>query len=330
MKILMTWEMDSNNIHLHHLRLIAHGLRQRYENLHIILASTQPIQAADASWANEVFLTSRVQFKHEHGATGLLANLCQLGWVAPDLRPWAFTSWSQLFRETQPDLVIAEASPGALLSAVLEDIPVIQSSNGLYMTGKEDMIESDVFPEFQQWLWHLTGKSYGQLMNKPGLSFCPSTVDSEKPGLVFNVSPARWPWEEELPVFDEDVIILASPGELNETARQLAELGLTSRRIDQHRQPFTPSKNQILIGRYDRYSISVAAQFGSLYLGCKPLEKESGWAARCDAKKLSYRAESPDVMSMILSSIQLNKVRVQPVAGSYVEIGVALGYMMPR
>lgn len=323
MKILMTWEMDSDPIHLHHLRLIAHALRAKHPFCHIVLACTQALVASDMTGFDDVFVTSRIQFKHSNEATGVLANLSSLGWTAPDLRPMAFGAWSQLFREIKPDFIVAEASPGALLSAVLEGIPVIQSGNGQYQVTQDELVLNEHFPEFQAWLWRITGKTYAQLLSKPGLIFAPRSVDVARPGMVFNVNPSQWPHNEQT-LEHPDALIYDSHERFSGVHHLLAESGLSSFRLDPG-VAIGLDKVRLVIGAYDRFSVSLAAAVGALYMGTSLPVKDALWAERCQAKKLAYPIGDLDSLGVMLQGIKRGVKK----EGEFLDLDVAISYLLP-
>lgn len=328
MKILMTWEMGADTAHLDHLKLMAIALRQREERVHITLATTQALPKDSARWADDIYVTGRVQLKHPASSAGIMQHLHQLGWTSPDLRQSIFSTWSQIFNHVKPEVVIAEASPGALLTAILHEIPVIQTGYGSFLLSDIDMVEHGDFPEFQQWLWSLTGRRLGALMNKPGLSFLPPGTDLKRPSLIMSVNPAVWPDISDLPLYDEDVLWRFCGQNQNEIGPLLAQLGYSSRQIGLV-DPCQLRPGQFMMGRYETLSICQAYASGSLYLGLTPEIKNEQVALKCDIKKISYRIDNEEELSMILDSAKSRR-GLQPLrSDTFIEMDVALKYLIP-
>lgn len=332
MKILMAWELDSDISHIHHLRLISHYLREMIPDCHITLACTQSIEPEHKLYFDDIFVTNRIQLKHPSEATGVILGLSSLGWIAPDLRQPAFSSWSKLYKKVKPDLVIAESSPGAILSAILEEIPVIQSSNGKNQVTKEDLELNEYFPEFQIWLWSLIGQTYAQALNKPGLVFCPKSIDDERSGLIFNVNPAKWPWED-TPRGSQEAVIYSnvdgsggSYSDINGAEgiqKTLAENGITSiivNKID----PVNTDHTKLIIGGFDKFSMSLAASIGAPYLGLNSNNRVSESAIRAIRNKSAYSFSSTSDLELIINSVR----GVAPRVGEFTEIPVALSHLV--
>jgi hypothetical protein len=323
MKILFTWEMGSSSIHLHHIKLLAHALRRNRPGCKLMLASTQALTPENAQGFDEVYVTSRLHFKHASEATGTLSALSQLGWTAPDLRQTAFSNWAQLYRQINPDVVIAEASPGACLSAVLEGIPVIQTSNGNYQVSQDELSLNEHFPEFQSWLWCLTGRTYAQLLSQPGIVFAPRAADVSRPGLVFHANPAQWLNAPQEP--HAQVLIFDDQGEYLELPHLLAEDGISSLKTSGH-SPLDLTGVAAVFGHFDPYSVSVAITAGALYLGRNPQGKHSDFAQRCISQKLAFSMPDPQTaVHLVLAQ--------SPKGGShreFLDTTTALSYLLPK
>ena len=323
MKILFTWELGSSPVHLHHMNIIAHALRRKVPGCKLVLASTQPLSASQALPFDEVFVTNRLQFKHSNDATGTLSALNHLGWTTPELRSLAFSGWAQLYRQQKPDLVITEASPGALLSAVLEGIPVIQSSNGQYQVSQEEQALNEHFPEFQQWLWCLTGRTYAQLLAQPGMVFAPRSADVTRPGMIFHVNPAQWTQEyTQMP--SVQALIYDDHGDFQELPRVLAEEGISSLRAGLTEAVNTVSVAAVF-GHFDPYSVSVAVSCGALYFGKTPSPKHEAFAERCLAQKIAHTLPDEQALAVLIDS------HVQaPRAHEFLGVEQALSYLLPK
>lgn len=329
MKILLTWELDADPAHLHYLKLIAGALRAQHVRVSIILATNQPVLAKDVEWADEVYLTSRVKFKHANAATGVLASLNQLGWTAPDLRSFVFSGWAQLYRELKPDAIVAHSSPGALLSAVLEEIPVIQSSHGFHMVSTLDEGQTHLFPELHAWIEMVANTSLVQLLARPGIVFSPSVADLPRMGLVFHCSGAQWPWQS-AQRYEEPVML--APGSYS-TARVrslLAEAGIQTRVIDPS-QGYQVHQGQLLLGDYHRQSVCAAVQAGTVYAGIDPSERDKDFALRCDKGRISVRLGALgdtgviEAVDMLLANAQRH--RPESAVASFSELPIAISML---
>jgi len=323
MKILFTWELGTSPVHLHHIKLLARALRDAKPGSRLILASTQPLAPEHALYFDEVFVTNRLQFKHSTEATGTLAALSHLGWTAPELRALAFSGWAQLYRQIKPNLVIAEASPGALLSAVLEGIPAIQSSNGHYQVSQDELALNEHFPEFQQWLWCLTGRTYAQLLSQPGVVFAPRSSDLARPGMVFNVSPViSGHYDGSLP--SAPALIYDEHESFAGLHQVLAEDGISSLRATVA-EPVNTQLVKAVFGHFDPYSVSVAISCGALYFGKDPQPRHADFAKRCLAQKLAFHMPDESAMAVLIESHQ-QTVR----AHEFLDLGKSLGYLLPK
>lgn len=323
MKILFTWEMGSSSIHLHHIRLLAHALRLSKPGCKLMLASTQALTPENTQGFDEVYVTSRLQFKHASEASGTLAALSQLGWTAPDLRQTAFSNWAQLYRQINPDMVIAEASPGACLSAVLEGIPVMQTSNGHYQVSQDELSLNEHFPEFQSWLWCLTGRTYAQLLSQPGIVFAPRSADVIRPGLVFHANPAQWVTAPQEP--QAQVLIFDDQGDYTDLPHILAEDGISSLKTSGH-SPIDLTSVTAVFGHFDPYSVSVAITAGALYLGKNPQGKHSDFAQRCISQKLAFSMPDPQTAVHLVSAKSAKSARPH----EFLDIMTALSYLLPK
>lgn len=323
MKILFTWELGSSPVHLHHIQVLASALRGAVPGCHLTLACTQPLSAAQTHAFDEVFVTNRLQFKHNNESTGTLSALSQLGWTAPELRALAFSGWAQLYRQIKPDLIVAEASPGALLSAVLEEIPVIQSSNGQYQVSQDELALNEHFPEFQQWLWCLTGRTYAQLLSQPGIVFAPRKADLARPGMVFHVNPAQWPQEvAQLP--SAQALIYGDHGTFSELHQVLAEDGISSFQTAVA-DPINTQAVKAVFGHFDPFSISVAVSCGALYFGKDPQGRHEEFAQRCLAQKIAFHMPDDQAIAVLIDNHQ-NAPRTH----EFLDVEKALAYLLPK
>lgn len=303
MKILMIWEMDSDLVHLHHLRMVADSLRRSVQGVHITLAVSQPYPAGAVSWADTVFATSGVKLKHEVRNPGVLGHLANLGWVGVEMRQTVFRQWASLLRTVKPDLVVCESAPGALLATTLHEIPCISSSNGYGQVACNDMGANEDYPEFQDWLWRITGLSYAQLLARPGLVFCPRSVDVERPGLVVHVNPCQWPWEPHPEIASG--VILTTHTEDEELLGAIKASGCRRNQL----APFAAIRNsqvRLVVGNYDPYSFSMAASMGCAYLGARnPHSRDKEVSERIAGAKRTITQEELTLASSFLGELAL-------------------------
>lgn len=272
MRVLCTWELGASAESMLQLRRCAQALREHFEGVEIILATEQDIAGADVSWADRYFSAPSVRVRTTRKGLGYWRHFHAAGWTAPAVRQSIYSNWSLVFREFKPDLVLACASPSALLVSVLEDVRVIQVGNGMHMPTDSDWPSDAPFPEFLHWLHFVTGRTLNELLNKPGLVFNARALDKKRNGLFFHVDPLPETHErldaDVLAVWDDrhylsdalrergkslwgDRFLMVSP------ARAWKERITTSRL----------SPEGLLIGHYDPYWLTRSLSAGLPYMG---------------------------------------------------------------
>lgn len=131
-KILLSWELGANFGHLTRLMPIAERLRQLGHQLFFAVRDTE---VAAALLEPQEFPFTQAPFWH--GRSCLSAppiNYAELliveGYCQRDGLSGMLRSWLSLFRIFQPDVVVADYSPTALLAARIAEIPAVCVDNG--------------------------------------------------------------------------------------------------------------------------------------------------------------------------------------------------------
>lgn len=169
------------------LRACASALRERFAGVEVLLATNVNVGDVDLSWADKVFTALAVKVRSSHAAEGAWKHLHGAGWTDPEVRKTVFLSWSLLLREVKPDWVVTSGAQSAMLVSVLEEVPVIQVGGGNAIIEPRDWPKSEAFPELEDWLYYVTGKTAGQLLDKPGLVFGAHSLEPERQGLLLSV-----------------------------------------------------------------------------------------------------------------------------------------------
>jgi hypothetical protein len=82
---------------------------------------------------------------------------------------------------------------------------------------------------------------------------------------------------------------------------------------------------KLVIGGYDRFSISVATSAGSLYMGTSSASKDRAWVERCHAKKIAYPINDVDSLGVMLQGLKRG-VRKE---GEFLDLSRAISYLLP-
>lgn len=187
MRVLFIYEQGPVQEAFSQLKMCASSLRARFEGIEVILATNSNVDGADLSWADKVFTTLAIKVKSTHPAEGAWKHLHGAGWTDPEVRKTVYVSWSQLLREFKPDWVVTSGAQSAMLVSVFEEIPVIQVGSGNMIFEPKDWPVSIVFPELEDWLYHVSGLTAGQLLDKPGLVFGARALEPQRDGLLLSV-----------------------------------------------------------------------------------------------------------------------------------------------
>ncbi|MDI1278936.1 nucleotide disphospho-sugar-binding domain-containing protein [Methylobacter sp.] len=130
-RIFISWELGANFGHLTRLMPIAEQLRHKHE----LFFAVRDTEVAAALLEPQGFLFTQAPFWH--GRACLSAppiNYAELliaeGYCQQDGLSGMLRSWLSLFRIFQPDVVVADYSPTALLAAHIAKIPAVCIDNG--------------------------------------------------------------------------------------------------------------------------------------------------------------------------------------------------------
>lgn len=187
MRVLFIYEQGPVHEAFSQLRLCASALRERFEGVEVIVATNGNVEGVDLSWADKVFSTLAIKVKTSHPAEGAWKHLHGAGWTDPEVRKTVYVSWSMLLRELKPDWVVTSGAQSAMLVSVFEEVPVIQVGAGNMIFEPKDWPESGIFPELEDWLYHVSGLTAGQLLDKPGLVFGARALEPQRAGLLLSV-----------------------------------------------------------------------------------------------------------------------------------------------
>lgn len=131
-RILLAWELGLNFGHL--ARLVPPGLRLKARG-HMVLAAVRDPQAAaivlepaKIPFVQAPRLGQGIRLSRPPGA--YVDILLAEGWLDRDAMRGLVQGWLNLFRMFQPDLVVLDHSPTALLSAHIANIPAMVIGNG--------------------------------------------------------------------------------------------------------------------------------------------------------------------------------------------------------
>ena len=188
MRVLFIYEQGQPLQAIHQLQCCAKAIRERFEGARIIFATNNSIPDVDVSWADKVYSTIAVKVQTNHEADGPWKYLHSAGWTDPNVRQTVYQSWSMLIRKLKPDCIVASGAQSAMLVAVLEGIRVIQVGDSQLVADVKDWPEISNFPELEHWLYHITGKTAGQLLDKPGVVFGAKDLDRDRSGLILRAA----------------------------------------------------------------------------------------------------------------------------------------------
>jgi hypothetical protein len=189
MRVLFIYEQGPAQQSLHQLKCCAQALRAQFEGVRIILATNNNLPDVDLTWVDKVYSTVTVKIQTNHVAEGPWRHLHNAGWTDPTLRQTIYQSWSVLLRKLKPDAIVASGAHSAMLVAVLENIRVIQVGDSQLIADVKDWPKESSFPELEHWLHNITGRTAGQLIDKPGVVFAAKSLDRDRTGLILRVAP---------------------------------------------------------------------------------------------------------------------------------------------
>jgi hypothetical protein len=189
MRVLFIYEQGPALPSLHQLKCCAQALRAQFEGVRIILATNNNLPDVDLTWVDKVYSTVAVKIQTKHVAEGPWRYLHNAGWTDPNVRQTIYQSWSVLLRKLKPDAVVASGAHSAMLVAVLENFKVIQVGDSQLIADVKDWPKESSFPELEHWLYHITGRTAGQLIDKPGVVFAAKCLDRDRSGLILRVAP---------------------------------------------------------------------------------------------------------------------------------------------
>lgn len=304
MKILFTWELGSSPETLWCMGRLARTLKSEYPHCKIALACVNPIDRSAVPWATKVFASSKLAFRHEATSEGVAYQLHHLGWTTHELRAMHLQSWSAAFEKIKPDLTFAFEAPSSVIVGTLLNYRVLLATARL----RDDYshLEKD-FPELTDWIFDLCGQTLETILNRPGISFLSSIIDTGRSSLVLNAS-----------LFDRSSDPAPSKAIILEGCA-LDHSRVIQRLVDNRLDPVSISNGsklldpdfvdsegaRLVIGPYDPISTTYALNKGIPYLGMPGRDAQSQSIARLmEGAKRGYRLDGDGLMlDVLLSSL---------------------------
>ncbi|MBD8088405.1 hypothetical protein IFT48_00160 [Pseudomonas fluorescens] len=300
MKILFAWELGSSQETLWCMGRLARALKAVIPDCKIAVACVNPINRADVPWATKVYASSKLAFRHEKNSQGVAHQLHHLGWTTHELRAMHLQTWSAAFEKIKPDLTFAFEAPSAVIAGTLLGNRILLATARL----RDDYshLEND-FPELTDWVKELCGHSLETILNRPGISFLSSFIDTGRSSLVLNVSLFDKGEQLDSPkalilangVFDQSQVVLR----LSEQGITPILIGNASKLLD---CSFTDSNAVgLVVGPYDTLSTTYALNRGIPYLGTPGTDPQSqAIAGLMEGSKRGYRLGSDGLMLDVL------------------------------
>jgi len=305
MKILFTWELGSSMKTLWCMGRLARTLKSEYPHCKIAVACVNPIDRADVPWATKVYSSSKLAFLHEMASEGVAHQLHHLGWTTHELRAMHLQNWSAAFEKMKPDLTFAFESPGAVIVGTLLNYRVLLATARL--RDNYSHLEKD-FPELTDWIEDLTGHKLEAILNRPGISFLSSIIDTGRSSLVLNTSMFD-PVEN---ISSPTAIILSDAVfDHSYMVQRLVECGLKPVLISSASKLLDPTFSEsegvrLVIGPYDVITTTFALNKGVPYLGKPGSDPQSqGIASLMEGAKRGYRLDGEGLMlDLVLASLR--------------------------
>lgn len=145
--VLLAWELGGGAGHLHPLGCIARGLAARG---HRVVLAVRELKTAGELLPDLQLLQAPVWrgrlAKEIPAAASYGELLMRVGFLDPDFVEGQTRSWQQLFRLAQPDLLLCDHSPGALLAARAAGLPAASCGSGFLVPPDRSPL-----PSLQPW-----------------------------------------------------------------------------------------------------------------------------------------------------------------------------------
>lgn len=297
MRVLFTWEYGSSLESIHYMRCCADTIRTQFSEVSIVLGTSNDVYELDVSWADEVYQTSKIRVESSHAASGPWAYLHRAGWTDPQMREVVFGAWASLIDHAKPDAVLACGSPSSLIVAVVMDIKAIQIGDGMLVFETADWPREPFFPELDDWAHDHGGLLVSELLDRPGLVFCASSIDRPRQGIKLNVLPALEPYSSHATQAE----VIALWDRRHPLAQDLKDFGesLFGEAFEMHEprrflatRPSLRMYRPLLIGHYDSFWVTQAVYHGLPYFGI-PNNRRGEYIAGKTEGRVAYRLD-PD------------------------------------
>ncbi len=141
-RILLTWELGGNYGHLARLIPIADAQRALGREILFAVCNIEAAQALLVPRGYAYVIAPKVSFKGSNALTlSYTQMLLAIGYADQLALQKTVGDWLHLFHEYQPDLIVIDHSPTALLANHIAKIPVMQLGTGFEMPPQEHWIE---------------------------------------------------------------------------------------------------------------------------------------------------------------------------------------------
>lgn len=302
MKILFTWELGSSQETLWSMGRLALALKKILPGCRIAIACLNSVDRALVPWADKVFSSSKIAFRHQLQSSGVSHQLNHLGWTTQELRAMHLQTWNSAFERIKPDVTFAFEAPGSVIVGTMLGYRVLLATARL--PDDYSILEID-FPELTDWVRNFSGNGLPQILNRPGISFLSSVFDVGRSSMVlsarlFDPSNANEP--DTVVVFPES---LSRPEGL---ISRLNDRGLRVIALNSPKELFCSDVARhggvkLVIGSYDAFSATYALNVGAPYLGVPGDDRDSRHiAASLEKANRGFRLDTEGVMLDIVLS----------------------------
>lgn len=141
-RILFTWELGANYGHLARLMLVAEAQRALGREVLFTVCNIEAAQALLTPKGYAYVIAPKVSSVGSNGlALSYAQMLLSIGYANKIALSQALGDWLDIFNHYQPDLIVTDHSPTALLANRLVNIPVMQLGTGFEIPPKDRWTE---------------------------------------------------------------------------------------------------------------------------------------------------------------------------------------------